>query len=256
MIKTGMGEVTAGNAQIAKGNAENSSSMCGCDGVPDITAGTAQVSQGHIQEAMGAMMVAAGIADAGTAGGRSSDIAPTDAGSTIPTLGNGNGFQTGGTGMPAGLQDTLNSGIQAAKAAGIDPTNPDSVASAAQNAGLDGSGDGGLSAGLDKLSPDQQAAIAAEKDKLMTQFHVSGVGTEGGGGGGGGKVAKGNGGDDLAGLLDGLGKGSGGSRDPASVAGLSKMFNGDSIGVAGDNIFKKVSRRYQAKIQQKKFLPN
>jgi len=44
------------------------------------------------------------------------------------------------------------------------------------------------------------------------------------------------------------------ARGPAQVSGLSKNFNGDPIGVAGDSIFVMMSRRYQLKNSQNTFL--
>lgn len=78
---------------------------------------------------------------------------------------------------------------------------------------------------------------------------------EGGGGGGGTKVvvtdegyggADGLGGGGLGGAGAGLG-GMGGDRNPTSVAGMTKKFNGELIGVSGDSIFDMMNRRYKKK---------
>ncbi|MFN8846362.1 MAG: hypothetical protein ACK5V3_00425 [Bdellovibrionales bacterium] len=50
----------------------------------------------------------------------------------------------------------------------------------------------------------------------------------------------------------GLGTGKN-ARKPAQVSGLTKNFNGDPIGVAGDSIFMMMSRRYKLKSNQKTF---
>ncbi|QDK39169.1 hypothetical protein [Bdellovibrio sp. NC01] len=51
---------------------------------------------------------------------------------------------------------------------------------------------------------------------------------------------------------NGLGKNSG--VDPTLVAGLTKNYNGEPIGVAADNIFSMVSRRYKLKESQESFI--
>jgi hypothetical protein len=86
----------------------------------------------------------------------------------------------------------------------------------------------------------------ATKDALA-HYHVIAVPTEGGGGGAGPKgTAAGPNIQDLLAELKG-------KRALASVAGLKKSLNGDPIGVAADNIFKQVSRRYQYKISTHTF---
>ncbi|MCX7674234.1 MAG: hypothetical protein N2Z70_00195 [Bdellovibrionaceae bacterium] len=45
-------------------------------------------------------------------------------------------------------------------------------------------------------------------------------------------------------------KGSTSNRDPSAVAGLSKNFNGDPIGVAEENIFTLINRRYELQAQK------
>ena len=57
--------------------------------------------------------------------------------------------------------------------------------------------------------------------------------------------------------LDGVGKKAEGlARAPASslVAGLTSKYNGENIGVAADDIFMMVTRRYQLKNQQDSFI--
>lgn len=43
-------------------------------------------------------------------------------------------------------------------------------------------------------------------------------------------------------------------RDPSSLAGMQKNYNGEPIGVAGDDIFNMMKRRYQVKENQESFL--
>lgn len=71
----------------------------------------------------------------------------------------------------------------------------------------------------------------------------------------------GNGGTNAAnsGLAEGgLAAGAAGakSRRPSSVAGMSKDFNGDKIGVAQDSLFEMLHRRYRVHNDANSFLPN
>jgi hypothetical protein len=43
-------------------------------------------------------------------------------------------------------------------------------------------------------------------------------------------------------------------REPATAEGLAKDFNGELIGVAGDDIFKMMNRRYKLKTAQDSFI--
>jgi|GEM_PF-5234734 len=51
-----------------------------------------------------------------------------------------------------------------------------------------------------------------------------------------------------------LGSGSSEKREVASVEGLAKDFNGEQIGVSGDDIFKMMNRRYKLKATQDNFI--
>lgn len=56
-------------------------------------------------------------------------------------------------------------------------------------------------------------------------------------------------------VIGGSGRGLGGaSRDPAQVAGLSRNYNGDAIGVAGENLFTLVTRRIDLHEQKDQFI--
>ncbi|MGZ3747702.1 MAG: hypothetical protein ACXWRE_10030 [Pseudobdellovibrionaceae bacterium] len=84
-----------------------------------------------------------------------------------------------------------------------------------------------------------------------------------------------NSGEESSGGGDGSGRGSGNSssspgetssarsgrvaglgidRDPAQLAGMQKNYNGEPIGVAGDSIFKMMTRRYKTKESQSSFI--
>lgn len=97
--------------------------------------------------------------------------------------------------------------------------------------------------GADALNA--KAALNKENETLSGSF---------GDMGGAGNVAKAN--DNAAnGAANGGGKTIDGGRDPASSAeGLVKDFNGELIGVAGDDIFKMMNRRYKLKTAQDSFI--
>lgn len=69
-------------------------------------------------------------------------------------------------------------------------------------------------------------------------------------GGGGGAQALRNPADEEAGPL-----GPGEKKNTGNVAGMSLNFNGDKIGVAGDDIFQMMARRYKEKDNKENFLP-
>ncbi len=94
---------------------------------------------------------------------------------------------------------------------------------------------------------DAKAALAKENAK-KDDGSLFGDGAAGGAGGGKGGALGANG---SAGAGKDIG---GGKRDPASAEGLAKEFNGDMIGVAGDDIFKMMNRRYKLKTSQDNFI--
>ena len=95
---------------------------------------------------------------------------------------------------------------------------------------------------------DAKAALAKEDAKGGENSGAFGENGAGGGAGGKGSALTANGG---AGLGKDIG---GGKRDPASAEGLAKEFNGDLIGVASDDIFKMMNRRYKLKSSQDNFI--
>lgn len=111
------------------------------------------------------------------------------------------------------------------------------------------------------FSPDQIAQAmevsgkvekkALEKVKLGAMTASNGYDEGGGGGGAGGSSGKGHSSSDGDGAGSGLGAL---ARSPAQVAGMTKNFNGEPIGVAGDSIFDMMNRRYQVKEKQNAFL--
>jgi hypothetical protein len=217
--------------------------------------------------AAGAGGIAAGVKNIFQGSGRQSSIDPTNginrnAGSGFNNDFNAENYNDDGIGMggqgndplPPAVAEVLQEGKDIAKQYGLDVTNPASLeAFNAKTASKGGGGgdDGGSPGALSALSPEMQAAVDKARAKFLNKFGVGSVGFEGGGGGK--AMAATGGGDnlDLSGLLDSMK----GSRGPASVEGLQKTLGGDPIGVAGDDIFKQVTRRYQNKIQSKTFLP-
>ncbi|MCB0390722.1 MAG: hypothetical protein KDD58_05515 [Bdellovibrionales bacterium] len=84
-------------------------------------------------------------------------------------------------------------------------------------------------------------------DKVNADYKVSSMGFDGGGGGGGSLGQFNFEGLDSNSMLDDYLKRLRQGRKPAAVAGMQRVVNGEAIGVAGDDIFKMVRRRYQSK---------
>lgn len=102
----------------------------------------------------------------------------------------------------------------------------------------------------------KKSADKVDKLKLGSMTATNGF-SEGGGGGGGGwgpaSPTDDGSGSDYAGAG---GSGSGGvslERDPSSLAGMQKNYNGEPIGVAADSIFLMMTRRYKVKESQESF---
>lgn len=117
-----------------------------------------------------------------------------------------------------------------------------------------------IAAGTAAYAAAEKKAIAkAEKIRLGAMTATNGF-AEGGGGAGGfgagsGSASDGEYGADYAGMGGGLGSaaGSGLDRDPSSLAGMQKNYNGEPIGVAADSIFLMMTRRYKLKERQESF---
>lgn len=104
------------------------------------------------------------------------------------------------------------------------------------------------------------AKAAADKvEKLGIGSRTAANGFEEGGGGGGALASSdlmyGEGGDGYGAGTAGAGAGGGIglNRDPSSLAGMQKNYNGDPIGVAADSIFLMMTRRYKVKESQESF---
>ncbi len=117
-----------------------------------------------------------------------------------------------------------------------------------------GSSAGMVSNGIPKNIADAAMAKADKESKEAERrfgAYTAATGFSEGGGGSGASGA-GSGEEGIGAVLPGAGAG---TRDPASspFAGLSKNYNGEQIGVAQDNIFNMMTRRYKLKDKQDMF---
>ncbi|KHD88058.1 MAG: hypothetical protein OM95_11075 [Bdellovibrio sp. ArHS] len=102
---------------------------------------------------------------------------------------------------------------------------------------------------------EKKAAEKMEKLKLGAKTAANGF-DEGGGSGVSGSGPSGYSDDstDGSGAYAGAGGGRGAlDRDPSSLAGMQKNYNGEPIGVAADSIFLMMTRRYKVKESQESF---
>ncbi len=98
----------------------------------------------------------------------------------------------------------------------------------------------------------KKAAEKMEKLKLGAMTASSGY-EEGGGGGGSSSSSSSDDGSTSLAATSGSGAGLGLARDPSSLAGMQKNYNGEPIGVAADSIFHMMNRRYKVKESQESF---
>lgn len=113
--------------------------------------------------------------------------------------------------------------------------------------------DGAMAANADA---EKKALAKLEKVKIGASTAANGYEEGGGGGGGAGIIAGTDDGSSAYAGAGGGGKGLGKTgleRDPSSLAGMSKNYNGEPIGVAADSIFLMMSRRYKVKESQESF---
>jgi hypothetical protein len=95
---------------------------------------------------------------------------------------------------------------------------------------------------------------AAKMENLKLGSMTASTGYEDGGGSGGGSASSGDDNYASSGLAGaGAGAGVGLGRDPSSLAGMQKNYNGEPIGVAADSIFLMMNRRYKVKESQESF---
>ncbi len=111
------------------------------------------------------------------------------------------------------------------------------------------------------FNPDQVAAVmdaAAKAEKKIAAKMGAATATngfdEGGGGGGSGITYVDEAPAGAVAVAGASGLGDPPERGPAGVAGMTKDFNGEPIGVAGDSIFEMMNRRYILKDKQNAFI--
>ncbi|RYZ63319.1 MAG: hypothetical protein EOP05_23835 [Proteobacteria bacterium] len=95
---------------------------------------------------------------------------------------------------------------------------------------------------------------ANAKFKALSSLTNDVGGGGGGGAGGSSEVGGGSGGYDPTGGGYGKSAGLGGKTKSPGLAGMQKKFGSDNIGVAGDDIFEMITRRYQARDKADNFL--
>ena len=110
----------------------------------------------------------------------------------------------------------------------------------------------GQSVNLDDVT----GTLAAKAAALASKPSVSGVGVDtagGGGGAGGTRSGSGSGGSAFGDYLSKMKRGLA-SKKKAVIAGKSKNYGGEQIGVRVDNIFEMIHRRYQNKRKRNSFI--
>lgn len=224
--------------------------------------GAVSIGMGGTLIAIGAHMVASGDPPAVAAGTMMMVTGASLVMGGISDLSKANGYQNTGNQI---VDTPVNSGPACADCvSGLDPytqglldqanqaaaaTGSSIPALASQAAGDGGGGGGGGLGGMTSSLPSEvKDALAKKAAEVAAHYNVSSVALEGGGGGG--RKGGANSDMDINAILNGLK-----DRSPASVAGLQKSLNGEPIGVAQDNIFQQVSRKYQKRIAARMFLP-
>ncbi|MGZ3742361.1 MAG: hypothetical protein ACXWRA_00760, partial [Pseudobdellovibrionaceae bacterium] len=102
--------------------------------------------------------------------------------------------------------------------------------------------------------------ILAKAEKKVGKLNLAvNSGEENSSGGGGDGSGRGSGNSssspgETSSARSGRVAGLGIDRDPAQLAGMQKNYNGEPIGVAGDSIFKMMTRRYKTKESQSSFI--
>lgn len=225
-----------GAAMLASGMAQ----LPGCCGaVPPACCPSA-----IMQIIMGLMGLAQGGANKGAAGNAAGNAAQNAASSNPYAL----------TNNKEGSDSSAFAAIEAAKKNGVkyDPktgkfTLPDGKVMGPSDIG---SKDAATAAGVSAGDFDKAMAKIAELEKKNAAAKLAGSGDAGvdSGGGGGSLTPPPADMTEDAALRGAL-------REPTSVAGMAKNFNGDMIGVSGDDIFKMMARRYKQMDSKDSFLP-
>lgn len=115
----------------------------------------------------------------------------------------------------------------------------------------------GAVAGAAEFAKEVAAKAAEKMEKLKLGAMTASSGYEDGGGAGASALSLGDAGSmslaATAGSGSGVVAGLGLGRDPSSLAGMQKNYNGEPIGVAADSIFHMMNRRYKVKESQESF---
>jgi hypothetical protein len=111
------------------------------------------------------------------------------------------------------------------------------------------------SAGISDADLSAARSLATKTQSQLTAKLVSKMDADGAGGGGGGGYGSGGSGRDGKGNFDLKMPGMNVKKDRgANVSGMSKALGNDRIGVAGDNIFEMINRRYKSRDDANAFL--
>ncbi|QDK39440.1 hypothetical protein [Bdellovibrio sp. NC01] len=259
---TGGIQVVTGGMMIRSGIAQNASCECG--------AGTPQIMMGTMLVGMGLTNIAQGGDHSGAAGSAGVTGFQTDGFGGLSGTGSGteNPYETLTSKDPTytKVPDTLKSiekqGVYDPKMGTFkvgDKTYKASDFSSQAAMAAAGFPSGMIAGAMDAMSEAEKKAYA-KVDKIKIGAATAANGYEEGGGGGGAGFDNGASGGD--GSSDYAGAGAGGragagkfglDRDPSSLAGMSKNYNGEPIGVAADSIFLMMSRRYKVKESQESF---
>ncbi len=223
------------------------------------------IAQGAMFLGMGAMAVNQSATNLTTAKASGGTANQTSSASSAPSW--GSGVENLGSDLLANPDaravldvDKAKEGLAAAKKLGFDGKRPVKINGKEFKASDFSSAESMLAAGLPKdLVGKVMAAVAKlEKDatkKLAARMPVGGFAEDSGGGAASASIAGAKGFDANTGASIG-GAPRPLARDPASVniAGLTKNFNGEAIGVAADSIFSMMTRRYKLKEKQNSFI--
>lgn len=213
-----------------------------------------------VTAAMGILSVEQGNANNAAAG----DAGTTDGESSIGTSDTSSSTTTGTSTTTTSGDDATTQAYQAAKSAqqalntaGVATTSTSATAPDGTTANTSSVGSQAALAGSglpqSVIDAAMQAVTNAEK-AAEAKVKMS-AGLEDGGGGGGSGGPQGPSDDDGKDKLKKIAKAPVvPKRDPAQMAGLQKNYNGEPIGVAQDDIFLMMSRRYKLKDSQDTFL--
>ncbi len=176
------------------------------------------------------------------------------------TDGDGDGTGDPSTDLDPASASNLKASLKTAAANGIkvdlkngQVTGPDGkVLKPSDLASADAMRRAGMSA--DDIMKAQKAIDQVSKDAQKKAGYANYSFAEDEGGGGGKSGSKGDQNISISGGGLGAKGGADSKRDPAQVAGMTKLFNGEPIGVASDSLFDMIERRYKLKDKQDYFL--